>query len=50
MQPGGKGGRKEWSEEEGRVIWEVPQARLFSKVGRRLLDLVCSISRVLRQG
>lgn len=47
VQPGGKGGRKEWSEEDGRVIWEVPQASMFGKVGRRCSDLKFRIANTL---
>eukprot|EP00904_Undaria_pinnatifida_P002097 jgi/Undpi1/11889/HiC_scaffold_4.g01588.m1 len=32
VQPGGLGWRTEWAKEDSRVIWEVPQDRLFNKV------------------
>ena len=44
VQPGGMGGRKEWSEEDWRVIWEVPQAIIFDKVGTRCSDLPRCVS------
>ena len=37
VQPGDLGWRTEWTKEDSRVIWEVPQDRLFNKVRRPLL-------------